>query len=135
MLRQIILSFDPLSIGHMGETCNQHPYHHQILNNRFYLVVYHHRVVPWCFQCWILRSPRNFCTLLLNGLLGVCLCVLVSGMCSMNYHVLVRIVQTGFQPHTAATPFLDSRCPRAFFNPENEVCTPTTRGDIIHRLL
>ena len=68
IIYQIILYFYPLYIGHMRELFYQHLDHHQMSNIRFCQVVYHHRVVALCYQCWILSSPWTSCNLLLNGL-------------------------------------------------------------------
>ena len=47
-------------------------------------------------------------------------CVMVSGMCSMTYNEVVRIVQPGFQPWAVATPFLFLGFPRTLFNPDRK---------------
>ena len=52
--------------------------------------------------------------------LCMCVCVLVSWMCSMPYHEAVRIIQPGLQPQAAATLFLDSGWLCAFFKPDDE---------------
>ena len=69
MIHKLILYFDPLSIGHMGEPRHQHLDHNQTPNNTFCPVVYHHRVVDWCYQCWILLSTCTSCNFILNGLI------------------------------------------------------------------
>ena len=63
------------------------------------------------------------------------LCVLVYRLCSVPYHEVLSIVQPGFQPQSATTPFLDSGCPRAFFKLDDQVCMPITIYNIIHRLI
>ena len=60
---------------------------------------------------------------------------MVSGLCSMPYHEVVRIIQHGFQPQAEATLFLDLRCPSALFKPYNKVCMSIIRYNIIHRLI
>ena len=70
---------------------------------------------------------------LINVGLGVY--VLVYGPCIVPYHEVVRIVQLRFQPQAAATPFLDSGRPCAFFKPDGKVCMQMTRYDTIHRLI
>ena len=72
---------------------------------------------------------------ILEAMTGICVCVLVSGLCRVPYYEVVRIFQHGLQPYAAATPVLDSGCPHAFFKPDDEVCMPMTRYNITHRLL
>ena len=62
-------------------------------------------------------------------------CVLFYRLCSVPYYEVVRVIQPGLQPQSGATPVLDLGCPRKLFNPDDEICIPMTRNDIIHRLL
>ena len=66
IIHQLLLSFFTLSFGHMGEPHHQHLHHHQIVNNIYCPLIYHHILVAWCYQYWILSSTLNFCTLPLN---------------------------------------------------------------------
>ena len=68
--------------------------------------------------------------------LWICVCVFWYQECVAcpNYET-TRVIQPGFKPYTEATPVLDSGCPRELFNPDNKVCMPMTRGDIVHRII
>ena len=54
-------------------------------------------------------------------ILYVCVCALVFGICSVPYHEVARIVQTGFQAQAAASLLLDLGCPHALLNTNKKV--------------
>ena len=69
MLHQLLLSFYPLYIVDMVEPHGHYMDHHQKPNNRYCVVVYHCRVIDWCYQFWTLLSTWTPWTLHLNGIL------------------------------------------------------------------
>ena len=73
--------------------------------------------------------------LVYNGRSCVSMFVLVSVLCSVPYHEVVRIFQSGFQPQATDTSFLDSGFPHAILDPGNKLYMPMKREKIIHRLL
>ena len=65
----------------------------------------------------------------------VCMCVLVSGLFIVPYNEVMRIFQHILQPQEAANLVLDSGCLHTIFKPDDEVCMPMTKYDIIHKII
>ena len=95
--------------------------------------VFHVSSIPWIFHLMILLSSP--CSLITISYRCVCVCFLVSGLCSVTCYEVVRILKLKFQPQVAATTVLYSWCTWKFFKSYDDVCMNMTRDNIIHILV